>query len=173
MDTGSVDTALDLEEGLALLESHVRRAWSAREGRPVTDGEPRRSGRLPRGVPALPRRARGGWPCTAAYELGRRGLVTGVSMLELVRIHHEVLVDALTQRGVGDLGDVADAAAAFLAEVLGPFEMTHRAVLDRAGEAAAENPRRRPSRSVGSASSAGSWRVSSMAVPHTHGRSDG
>ena len=80
-----------------------------------------------------------------AYELGRRGLVTGVSLLDLVQIHHAVLVDALTQRDVGDLGDVADAAAAFLAEVLGPFEMTHRAVLDRAGEAAAENPRRRPS----------------------------
>ncbi len=80
-----------------------------------------------------------------AYELGRRGLVTGVSLLDLVQIHHAVLVDALTQRGVDDLGDVADAAAAFLAEVLGPFEMTHRAVLDRAGEAAAENPRRRPS----------------------------
>ncbi len=80
-----------------------------------------------------------------AYELGRRGLVNGVSLLDLVQIHHAVLVDALTQRGVGDRGDVADAAAAFLAEVLGPFEMTHRAVLDRAGEAAAENPRRRPS----------------------------
>jgi hypothetical protein len=80
-----------------------------------------------------------------AYELGRRGLVTGVSLLDLVQIHHAVLVDALTQRGVDDLGDVADAATAFLAEVLGPFEMTHRAVLDRAGEAAAENPRRRPS----------------------------
>jgi hypothetical protein len=79
-----------------------------------------------------------------AYELGRRGLVAGVSLLDLVQIHHEVLVDALTDRGAGELGDVADAAAAFLAEVLGPFEMTHRAVLDRVGEGAAENPRRRP-----------------------------
>jgi Phosphoserine phosphatase RsbU, N-terminal domain len=80
-----------------------------------------------------------------AYELGRRGLVTGVSLLDLVQIHHAVLVDALADRGAGELGEVADAAAAFLAEVLGPFEMTHRAVLDRVGEGAAENPRRRPS----------------------------
>ena len=80
-----------------------------------------------------------------AYELGRRGIVSGVSLLDLVQIHHVVLVDALTDRGVGELGDVADAAAAFLAEVLGPFEMTHRAVLDRAGEGATGNPRRRPS----------------------------
>ena len=80
-----------------------------------------------------------------AYELGRRGLVTGVSLLDLVQIHHAVLVDALTDRGPGELRDVADAAAAFLAEVLGPFEMTRRAVLDRAGDGAAANPRRRPS----------------------------
>jgi hypothetical protein len=32
-----------------------------------------------------------------AYELGRRGLVTGVSLLDLVQIHHAVLVDALTR----------------------------------------------------------------------------
>jgi len=80
-----------------------------------------------------------------AYELGRRGLVSGVSLLDLVQIHHAVLVDTLTDRGACDLGDVADAAAAFLAEVLGPFEMTRRALLDRAGEGAAASPRRRPS----------------------------
>lgn len=77
-----------------------------------------------------------------AYELGRRGLVAGVSLLDLVQIHHAVLVDVLTDRGAGELGEVADAAAAFLAEVLGPFEMTHRAVLDRVGDGATENPRR-------------------------------
>ena len=79
-----------------------------------------------------------------AYELGRRGLATGVSLLDLVQIHHAVLVDVLHDPGAGELLDIADAAAAFLAEVLGPFEMTHRAVLDRVGEGAAENPRRRP-----------------------------
>ena len=33
-----------------------------------------------------------------AYELGRRGLVSGVSLLDLVQIHHAVLVDTLTDR---------------------------------------------------------------------------
>ena len=80
-----------------------------------------------------------------AYELGRRGLTSGVSLLDLVQIHHAVLVDALTDPGAGELRDIADAAAEFLAEVLGPFEMTRRAVLDRAGKGAAANPRRRPS----------------------------
>ena len=73
-----------------------------------------------------------------AYELGRRGLATGVSLLDLVQIHHSVLVDALHDLGAGELPEVADAAAAFLAEVLAPFEMTRRAGLDRAGGVAAD-----------------------------------
>lgn len=80
----------------------------------------------------------------AAYELGRRGLATGVSLLDLVQIHHAVLVDVLHDPGAGELVDIADAAAAFLAEVLAPFEMTRRAVLDRTGDGVAANPRRRP-----------------------------
>jgi Phosphoserine phosphatase RsbU, N-terminal domain len=80
-----------------------------------------------------------------AYELGRRGLTSGVSLIDLVQIHHAVLADALTDRGAADLRDIADAAAAYLAEVLAPFEMTRRAVLDHAGGRAAANPRRQPS----------------------------
>ena len=76
----------------------------------------------------------------AAYELGRNGLTTGVSMLDLVQIHHAVLVDALSDPGAGELRDIADAAAAFLAEVLAPFEMTRRAVLDRTGDGTASRP---------------------------------
>jgi hypothetical protein len=47
--------------------------------------------------------------------------------------------------GAGELLDIADAAAAFLAEVLAPFEMTRRAVLDRTGGGVAANPRSLPS----------------------------
>ena len=81
----------------------------------------------------------------AGYELGRGGLAAGVSLLDLVQIHHAVLLDALNDPGGDDLRDIADAAAAFLAEVLAPFEMSHRAVLDRVGERAAAQPRHRPS----------------------------
>lgn len=80
-----------------------------------------------------------------AYELGRTGLTSGVSLLDLVQIHHAVLLDALNDPGCGDMRDIADAAAAFLAEVLAPFEMTRRAALDRTGDGVAANPRRRPS----------------------------
>lgn len=80
-----------------------------------------------------------------AYELGRSALAAGVSLLDLVQIHHAVLVDTLNDPSAGGPGDIADAAAAFLAEVLAPFEMTRRAVLDRAAEGPAANPRGRPS----------------------------
>jgi hypothetical protein len=76
-----------------------------------------------------------------AYELGRGGLAAGVSLLDLVQIHHCVLVDTLNDPSAGELDDIAHAAAAFLAEVLAPFEMTRRAVLDRTGEETAAKPR--------------------------------
>ena len=38
-----------------------------------------------------------------AYELGRRGLVSGVSLLDLVQIHHAVLVDTLSEGSIAIL----------------------------------------------------------------------
>src|SRR5882672_8831904 len=62
-----------------------------------------------------------------AYELGRRAIGDGVSVLELVALHHEVLDGILREgndpescvRAVGEAGR-------FLAECVSPFEMTHR-----------------------------------------------
>jgi hypothetical protein len=62
----------------------------------------------------------------SAYELGREGLSAGVSLLDVVQIHHRVLVDVLRNTGGDELQDVADSAATFLAEVLASFEMTRR-----------------------------------------------
>jgi hypothetical protein len=73
----------------------------------------------------------------SAYELGRGGLTSGVSLLDVVQIHHAVLVEALRGASSSDVPDIAEAAAAFLAEVLASFDMTRRAVLERA---AAEHP---------------------------------
>ncbi len=61
---------------------------------------------------------------SSAYELGRDGLSDGVSLLDVVQIHHHVLVEVLRDTQVGDLPAVADAATAFLVEVLASFEMT-------------------------------------------------
>ena len=53
-----------------------------------------------------------------AYELGRKALVEGVSIIELTGLHHDAL------RALPDAR--IDRAAEFLAETLAPFEMTQR-----------------------------------------------
>ena len=60
---------------------------------------------------------------SSAYELGREGLSDGVSLLDVVQIHHHVLVEVLHDTGADDLHDVADAATTYLVEVLASFEM--------------------------------------------------
>ena len=65
----------------------------------------------------------------AAYELGRRSLEDGVRLLDVVLIHHEVVIDALP--GMEGPQELANAAAAFLTEVLASFEMAQRAFQER------------------------------------------
>jgi len=68
-----------------------------------------------------------------AYELGRAALADGISLLELVRIHHTVIGTILhatpDPQGVQP---VVDAAAGFLVEALAPYEMARRGFLERA-----------------------------------------
>ena len=68
---------------------------------------------------------------SAAYELGRHSLETGVSLLDVVQIHHKVVIEALT--GPEGPQELADAAATFLVEVLASFEMARRAFQDSPG----------------------------------------
>jgi hypothetical protein len=64
----------------------------------------------------------------SAYELGRRALTDGVSLLDLVRVHHALLSDVLTSSTrQEDVPEVVAGAAAFLIEVLASFEMAQRA----------------------------------------------
>ena len=66
----------------------------------------------------------------SAYELGRAALSSGVSLLDVVQIHHSVLVDVLRSTSGHELPDVAEAASTFLVEVLASFDMTRRAFLN-------------------------------------------
>lgn len=62
-----------------------------------------------------------------AYTIGRGAVARGTSLIELVQIHHAVLVDVLRESADRDeIEQVATAAADFLSEVLASYEMTHR-----------------------------------------------
>ena len=67
-----------------------------------------------------------------------------MGLLDVVQIHHRVLVDVLGDTGGTELQDVADAAATFLLEVLASFEMTRRGFFDSGAEAAGDPPRDLP-----------------------------
>ena len=66
-----------------------------------------------------------------AFELGRGALTDGVTLLDLVRIHHTVFGNVLHTTISGqDQQSLVAAAAAFLVEALAPFEMARRGFLD-------------------------------------------
>lgn len=60
------------------------------------------------------------------YEIGRRAVVDGVSMLELAKTHHEVFRVVLAETRRADVDDVTEAASQFFLEVLATYHMTHQ-----------------------------------------------
>jgi Phosphoserine phosphatase RsbU, N-terminal domain len=76
----------------------------------------------------LPRREEAA--LSRGYELGRTAVTEGVSILDLARIHHEVLLEALHETPPEDLTQVATSASEFFLEVLATFDMAQRSFLD-------------------------------------------
>jgi hypothetical protein len=68
---------------------------------------------------------------TLGYRLGRRAVADGVSLLDLVQVHHVVLAEVLSEPSDRQPDEVTLAGCAFLLEVLSTFDMAHRAL--RAG----------------------------------------
>jgi hypothetical protein len=66
---------------------------------------------------------------TVGYQLGRQAIVRGVSLLDVVHVHHRVLAEVLGSSPREDLMEVTSAAADFLSEVLSTFDMAHRSLL--------------------------------------------
>lgn len=64
------------------------------------------------------------------FQLGRAAVADGLSLLDVVRVHHEVLVEVLRETPRAELPDLATAAAEFLLEVLATSEMTQRGYLE-------------------------------------------
>ena len=63
---------------------------------------------------------------TSGYEIGRRAVDDGVSLLDLVGVHHVVLAEILDDPPSDGTAAVTRAASEFLLEVLSTFDMAHR-----------------------------------------------
>ena len=74
----------------------------------------------------------------AGYELGRTALASGITLLELVRVHHDVLIDTLRDTRSDEVAGVAEAASDFLLEVLASYDMSQPR--RRAGPAGTAEP---------------------------------
>ncbi|HEY6387390.1 MAG TPA: ATP-binding protein [Candidatus Acidoferrum sp.] len=65
-----------------------------------------------------------------AYELGRRAITEKKSLMEIASLHHQVLHGMFTDAPGAMKRQEFSTAAEFLAEMLSPYEMTHRGVQD-------------------------------------------
>jgi signal transduction histidine kinase len=61
-----------------------------------------------------------------AYELGRKALAAGISLMEVACAHHEALSELIAGRRDSDQEQFVRAATNFLTESLSPYEMAHR-----------------------------------------------
>jgi hypothetical protein len=68
---------------------------------------------------------------TAGYALGRDALEGGVSLLDLVHIHHQVVAESLEPARASEHPQVIAAAGTFFAEVVAAYEMAQRGLLDK------------------------------------------
>lgn len=67
---------------------------------------------------------------TSGYQLGRRAVTEGVSLLDLAHVHHVVLAEVLVDSPAAEVQGLTTAASEFLVEVLAPFDMAQRMLLD-------------------------------------------
>ena len=66
-----------------------------------------------------------------AYDLGRDAMRESVSLLDVVRVHHDLFLDVLaTVRDVEEAQSVARAASTLLMDLIASFEMSQRAFME-------------------------------------------
>lgn len=65
----------------------------------------------------------------AGYQIGRSAVVDGLTILDLVQVHHDVLREVLRTGSAEELDGLTATAADFLVEVLATYEMTRRGYL--------------------------------------------
>jgi hypothetical protein len=65
----------------------------------------------------------------AAYDLGRRAVAAEVSLLEVCRVHHQVVMEVLRDAPTDELLALVEGSTELLLEALAAYDMTHRGVL--------------------------------------------
>lgn len=63
----------------------------------------------------------------SGYQLGRSAVADGISILELARVHHDILLEVLRDTPSEDLPRVATAASEFFLDVLATSDLAQRA----------------------------------------------
>ncbi len=63
----------------------------------------------------------------SGYQLGRSAVADGISILELARVHHDILLEVLRDTPSEDLTRVATAASEFFLDVLATSDLAQRA----------------------------------------------
>jgi hypothetical protein len=67
----------------------------------------------------------------SAYRLGRTSLTAGVTLLDLIRVHHTVLGPILATAPRTELPGILDGAAVFLLEALAPYDIARSGFLEQ------------------------------------------
>lgn len=62
----------------------------------------------------------------AGYQLGRAALARQMRILDVVRVHHDILIEVLRDGPAEEVSMVAGAASDFLLEVLASYDMAQR-----------------------------------------------
>ena len=129
MGMGTVATALDLEEGLAYLSKlRATRSPAGAGAPPVDDLDALTRDYRAAFLRYLPNRSEDAR--MSGYRLGRRAVAEGVSLLDLAQVHHVVLCEVLVASPTPDVPALTSAASEFFVEVLAPFDMAQRMLLD-------------------------------------------
>ncbi len=67
----------------------------------------------------------------SAYELGRAAMQASLGLLDVVRVHNQLVLDVLeTARDVDEARQVARASTVLLIDLVASFEMSQRAFMD-------------------------------------------
>jgi hypothetical protein len=67
----------------------------------------------------------------AAYQLGRRAMQESVGLLDVVRVHNDLLLKVLaTVRDLDEVTDLTEAASTLLIDLVAAFEVAQRGFMD-------------------------------------------